>query len=801
MAISDIDLLTLNSTEDVPEALVKSLKKEGLVQVERQVQGKTKVFTRKYWVRTSDVKSTDKVVGGKAPKEVEKDDKKPATVGAAKLTAATGNGISYSIGSFSLHNSPEGKQGDIKILREKLAKLPRDGKKIAEAMTADKHILGTWTVLKETDQGVRFKVKDRLGNEDRFIIQYPSDEQAGKPEGKPKDEKYTDAVKSILKIYTDTVDTQSKRSLNDRAMTAWEAAGDTSKLLAKYGDKEEAKQFINWQATLEDARVAYQKGRNNDGDRDKLENLLVGMKYALKNVVSGKSLKDGGNTSEDWTKKVEASNSPQGFVDKLKNEVFKDANNKSLDDRADIVWETAGDMEKYLEDKGQSKDAKIVKEWKSAIQDARFNLNKDKKSTAKTKKLHTLLFSFNDVAKDLNANGSIKEENQINNYFEGTAIKERVHEISTDYLFDRAKLGKKPTPESAMELILDTKMAVDASTRTTPGFQGSKEEVALTGVLEGLRAEAQKYQDNFKKAKAGDLSPEEEQQLKSGFDSFVDKLQKLNLNKEVENHASKAPKEATEENKPEIKVGAKVTINGNRHGVNPRLFDATVVSIERGLSTQGDKNPERVLTVKTSDGNTVKVDEGAVVGTPKEATAKKAKTETLKGGNVVSYSTAQVALSHDGDSIVSPYATLTKTPEGYEVVPTKGQPTEYKNKPSLKKVVEHFNSVIRNEHKASKETEKQPTETSKTEVKTDEGKAKDFKFAEFYRTYLAGDKDKALKYLEDSGVTWKKSEHKGVNYMRACMAAKKAGNYKGSMDKQVLDKQQKQYEKEGIPRF
>ena len=46
------------------EKLEKALDKSKLVQVERQVQGKNGTFTRKQWVKASDVKKTDVVIGG-----------------------------------------------------------------------------------------------------------------------------------------------------------------------------------------------------------------------------------------------------------------------------------------------------------------------------------------------------------------------------------------------------------------------------------------------------------------------------------------------------------------------------------------------------------------------------------------------------------------------------------------------------------------------------------------------------------------------------------------------------------------
>ena len=56
------------------EILEKAIDKSKLVQVERQVQGKNKMFTRKQWVKAGDVQSTDKIIDGQ---QIQKDNKKP----------------------------------------------------------------------------------------------------------------------------------------------------------------------------------------------------------------------------------------------------------------------------------------------------------------------------------------------------------------------------------------------------------------------------------------------------------------------------------------------------------------------------------------------------------------------------------------------------------------------------------------------------------------------------------------------------------------------------------------------------
>ena len=55
----------IDSGKEPPEELVKAMDKAGLVQVQRTVNGKHGTFTRMQWVKASDVKDSDKVVGKK----------------------------------------------------------------------------------------------------------------------------------------------------------------------------------------------------------------------------------------------------------------------------------------------------------------------------------------------------------------------------------------------------------------------------------------------------------------------------------------------------------------------------------------------------------------------------------------------------------------------------------------------------------------------------------------------------------------------------------------------------------------
>lgn len=59
----------IDSGKEPPEELVKAMNKAGLVQVQRTVNGKHGQYTRMQWVKSSDVKDSDKVVGGKNPEE------------------------------------------------------------------------------------------------------------------------------------------------------------------------------------------------------------------------------------------------------------------------------------------------------------------------------------------------------------------------------------------------------------------------------------------------------------------------------------------------------------------------------------------------------------------------------------------------------------------------------------------------------------------------------------------------------------------------------------------------------------
>lgn len=67
----------IDSGKEPPEELMKAMDKAGLVQVQRTVNGKHGQYTRMQWVKSSDVKDSDKVVGKKndEPDEDKKTDK------------------------------------------------------------------------------------------------------------------------------------------------------------------------------------------------------------------------------------------------------------------------------------------------------------------------------------------------------------------------------------------------------------------------------------------------------------------------------------------------------------------------------------------------------------------------------------------------------------------------------------------------------------------------------------------------------------------------------------------------------
>lgn len=61
-------------------------------------------------------------------------------------------------------------------------------------------------------------------------------------------------------------------------------------------------------------------------------------------------------------------------------------------------------------------------------------------------------------------------------------------------------------------------------------------------------------------------------------------------------------------------------------------------------------------------------------------------------------------------------------------------------------------------------------------VKSPNGTWKDSAFsADTWDKMKSGDRGEATKYLKDMGVTWKENDNAGINWMRACMAATKAG--------------------------
>ena len=86
---------TIDSGKEPSEELVKAMNKAGLVQVQRTVNGKHGTYTRMQWVKASDVKESDRVVGGKKPEEPSKESDKSSVMSDEEARAMTLDNYDY----------------------------------------------------------------------------------------------------------------------------------------------------------------------------------------------------------------------------------------------------------------------------------------------------------------------------------------------------------------------------------------------------------------------------------------------------------------------------------------------------------------------------------------------------------------------------------------------------------------------------------------------------------------------------------------------------------------------------------
>lgn len=172
------------------EKLEKALDKSKLVQVERQVQGKNGTFTRKQWVKASEVKKTDVVIGGQQPakkggKTTDKW-KRPAKIGDnfSTLLGKSGGvpeslsnmcfGLSESIRQKKYSHVADniGYKDQTKVINYIISQSDYSADGIARALNQSGVTWTNWKASKDTDDMIVVECTDRLGNVNTLRV-YP----------------------------------------------------------------------------------------------------------------------------------------------------------------------------------------------------------------------------------------------------------------------------------------------------------------------------------------------------------------------------------------------------------------------------------------------------------------------------------------------------------------------------------------------------------------------------------------------------------------------------------------------------
>lgn len=180
----DDEILKSLDAEHPSEDLIKAMNKQGLVQKEVQVRGKNgKMFTRKQWVKASDVKAGGDSQGSST--KVDKDsDKKKVTLKGAKLQMYNDRRTPYSLSNAAFgftekmrqskfpHIKNTGYQDSAQAFREIVEGAKPTGKGICDALNTSGIGYRNWKVTSESDDKIVIQASDTLGNKTNLAI-YP----------------------------------------------------------------------------------------------------------------------------------------------------------------------------------------------------------------------------------------------------------------------------------------------------------------------------------------------------------------------------------------------------------------------------------------------------------------------------------------------------------------------------------------------------------------------------------------------------------------------------------------------------
>lgn len=208
-----LDEMVLKSLNAVTpdEDLCKAMNRQGMVQKEVQVKGKTGTFTRKQWVRASDVQNSNQ--NQSHPKT--KSDKS-VTLKGAKLSLSNGSGIPESLSNVAFgftenmrqskfpHIKNTGYQDSAQAFREIVENANSTGKGICDALNSSGIGYRNWKVTSESSDKIVIQASDTLGNKHNlavFPVKQKSQESSNKPTSDKGQDTSTSQVNSLVEKY------------------------------------------------------------------------------------------------------------------------------------------------------------------------------------------------------------------------------------------------------------------------------------------------------------------------------------------------------------------------------------------------------------------------------------------------------------------------------------------------------------------------------------------------------------------------------------------------------------------------
>lgn len=200
------------------------------------------------------------------------------------------------------------------------------------------------------------------------------------------------------------------------------------------------------------------------------------------------------------------------------------------------------------------------------------------------------------------------------------------------------------------------------------------------------------------------------------------------------------------------KVGDKIKFDSNFRGVNPKIGTGEIVSISNGVATKDDKNPSKVIKVKGDNGNTFNIDENMIIedSDDKKTDTKSTKFSMTEFSGMKSDRTKAIQYLKDN---------------GISWKETDNEGINW---------MRACMAASRAENPAQGATKKDSASKSSSDMKASGKSTEEAKKAvKDLLSANNNDRAKVMQIAKASGVTWKESDNDGINWMRASLAIQK----------------------------